>query len=213
MANPVPVYQTIAAPVTVEQTIEKSRFICDLAPVATEETARDFIAAIRKQHSASRHVCSAFIVGETIPIARSNDDGEPSGTAGRPILSVLEGAGLVNVVSAVTRYFGGILLGTGGLVRAYSGTTSLALESARIVTMQWVFPNSLRVHYAMWGSVQRLFNDHSDIFLDCSQEYLEDVIASFSLKEEDFPKAQKLLEEVLQQTVMLSSTNGYYLTL
>lgn len=213
MAVNIPAYKTITAPVTVEQTIEKSRFICDLAPVTSEEEAREFIAGIRKSHSASRHVCSAFVVGKAIPIARSNDDGEPSGTAGRPILSVLEGAKLVNVVAAVTRYFGGVLLGTGGLVRAYSGTTSLALESANIVTMQWVYPNSLRIHYSLWGSVQRLFNDYNDIFLNCSQEYLEEVIASFSLKEEDFPKAQKLLEEALQQTVTFTSDNGYYLPL
>lgn len=105
MAVNIPAYKTITAPVTVEQTIEKSRFICDLAPVTSEEEAREFIAGIRKSHSASRHVCSAFVVGKAIPIARSNDDGEPSGTAGRPILSVLEGAKLVNVVAAVTPLF------------------------------------------------------------------------------------------------------------
>lgn len=124
-------YTTVAGPATVEvPKIKGSRFIADVAPCTSEDEARAHVAAIRKREHAARHVCWAFRVGETGDHARSSDDGEPGGSAGRPILSAIEGADLTFVVVAVTRYFGGTKLGVGGLVRAYGGAAAEGLAAA-----------------------------------------------------------------------------------
>ena len=121
-------YKTIANDGIVEEEIKKSRFICHLKRISNEEEGREYIAQIKKEHHKANHSCSAMIVGEDGQIKRSSDDGEPSGTAGVPMLTVLEKQGLTNVVAVVTRYFGGIKLGAGGLIRAYSGSVAHAIE-------------------------------------------------------------------------------------
>ena len=121
-------YKTIKEDGIVEEEIKKSRFICHLKRVETEEEARDYIASIKKQHHKANHSCSAFILGKKSEIKRSSDDGEPSGTAGVPMLTVLEKQELTNVVAVVTRYFGGIKLGAGGLIRAYAGSVAGAIK-------------------------------------------------------------------------------------
>ncbi|MGT2896429.1 YigZ family protein [Streptococcus entericus] len=120
-------YKTIKTDGIVEQDIKKSRFICHLKRVETEDEARDYIASIKKQHYKANHSCSAMIIGKKSEIKRSSDDGEPSGTAGVPMLTVLEKQELTNVVAVVTRYFGGIKLGAGGLIRAYAGSVAGAI--------------------------------------------------------------------------------------
>ncbi len=114
-----------------EIVVTKSRFIGNLVSVSSAQEAEEFITSVRKKYNDARHNCWAYIVmdGDMI-INKCSDDGEPSGTAGRPILSIMEGAGLVNAVCTVTRYFGGVLLGTGGLVRAYSDAAKEALLAA-----------------------------------------------------------------------------------
>lgn len=129
-------YITIQQDSRSELDIKKSRFICHLKRVESEEEARDFIAAIKKEHFRANHNCSAFILGENQSIKRSSDDGEPSGTAGVPILTVLEKQAVTNVVAVVTRYFGGIKLGAGGLIRAYAGAVAHALEETRLVEIK-----------------------------------------------------------------------------
>ena len=117
-----------------EELIEKkSRFIATVKPVDSEEEALEFIAAIKKKYWNARHNCFAFVIGERQEIQRCSDDGEPQGTAGRPMLDVLLGEDVHNVAVVVTRYFGGILLGTGGLVRAYSRSVQLGLEASTII--------------------------------------------------------------------------------
>ncbi len=111
---------------------KKSRFIATLLPVDTEEEASGFIAAMKKKYWDARHNCSAYILGKRGEISRCSDDGEPSGTAGRPMLEVLSGAGLTNVCAVVTRYFGGTLLGTGGLVRAYTQAVKEAVVASKL---------------------------------------------------------------------------------
>ncbi len=112
-----------------EITEKKSRFIASVQSVRTQEEADDFILRTKKQYWDARHNCSAMILGERAEFSRCSDDGEPAGTAGRPMLSVLSGEDLTNVCVVVTRYFGGVLLGTGGLVRAYSGAVQEALKA------------------------------------------------------------------------------------
>ena len=126
-------YKTIANDGIVEEEIKKSRFICHLKRISREEEGREYIAQIKKQHHKANHSCSAIIVGDDGQIKRSSDDGEPSGTAGAPMLNILQKNNLCNILVIVTRYFGGILLGTGGLVRAYSGATMLAIDKSEKV--------------------------------------------------------------------------------
>ena len=110
--------------------IQKSKFITHLRHVDTEEEARDFITAIKKRCFDARHNCSAYVLGEKADKQKSNDDGEPGGTAGNPILEAIKKNGLTNIVVVVTRYFGGIKLGAGGLIRAYSHAAAIGIEAA-----------------------------------------------------------------------------------
>ncbi|NQP37051.1 YigZ family protein [Streptococcus suis] len=129
-------FKTIKEDGLVEEEIKKSRFICFMKRVTSEKEARDFINKIKKEHYKANHNCSAFILGESMEIKRSSDDGEPSGTAGVPMLTVLENHELTNVVAVVTRYFGGIKLGAGGLIRAYAGAVANAVKNIGIVEVK-----------------------------------------------------------------------------
>ncbi len=115
---------------------KKSRFIAIAAPVQSEEEATAFVESIRKKYWDARHHCYAYILGEKKEIRRMSDDGEPTGTAGKPILDLIEGGDLTNTIIVVTRYFGGTLLGTGGLARAYS-------SAARAARRCWIFPRAV----------------------------------------------------------------------
>lgn len=123
-------YLVPAREATAEIDVKRSRFHCRVVRVATENAARAIIAEERRAYGTARHHCSAFVLGPDASMARSNDDGEPSGTAGPPILEALHGAGLSDTVAVVTRWFGGTLLGTGGLVQAYGDATRSALDRA-----------------------------------------------------------------------------------
>ena len=112
---------------------KKSRFICHVKPVETEEEAVAFINAKKKEYWDARHNCSAFVIGKNAELTRCSDDGEPAGTAGRPMLEVLLNEEIRNVAVVVTRYFGGVLLGTGGLVRAYQAAVKAGLEESSII--------------------------------------------------------------------------------
>jgi len=124
---------TIAGPVDHELVVKKSRFLTRLDKVTTIAEADAAIARVRKLHYDARHHCTALIIGENADQQRSSDDGEPSGTAGVPMLQVLRRAELTDVVAIVTRYFGGVLLGAGGLVRAYSSSVAQALEKVTLM--------------------------------------------------------------------------------
>ncbi|MFP4149927.1 MAG: IMPACT family protein [Nitriliruptoraceae bacterium] len=127
---------TIAHPVSARREIERSRFLATLHPVADDAGAAAVIAALRQQHRDARHHATALVLGPDGAHRHSSDDGEPAGTAGAPLLSVLTGAGLTDVVAVVTRWFGGKLLGAGGLVRAYGGTLSDAVALAPRLTRE-----------------------------------------------------------------------------
>lgn len=145
---------TINEPVQAEIIEKKSRFIGYAAPVETEEAAQAFLQEIRTRHRDATHNCYAYQVGEHNQYQRSSDDGEPSGTAGRPILEVIKGSGLSNVIVVVTRYFGGTLLGTGGLVRAYSATAAAALAEGVRVRLVAAAEFSLTVEYQQWQKLE-----------------------------------------------------------
>ncbi|MFF8775136.1 YigZ family protein [Kitasatospora sp. NPDC015120] len=147
-------YLTIRGAGTHELEIKKSRFICHLARVADEDEAQAFIAGIRKQYWDARHNCTAFVVGDEQRRERSSDDGEPGGTAGVPMLEVLRRRGVTDTVAVVTRYFGGIKLGAGGLVRAYGGAVSEALDEVGLLERRPVALLAVTADHTRAGRVE-----------------------------------------------------------
>ena len=140
-----------------EIVVKKSRFIATLQPVENKEEAESFIAEMKKKYWDARHNCSAYILpaaGGQTPVLHSSDDGEPSGTAGKPMLSVLEGRQLSGVAVVVTRYFGGVLLGTGGLVRAYQDAVTEGIGQAQLLEEKKMNRVRLETDYTLWGKVQ-----------------------------------------------------------
>lgn len=143
-------YCTIKENGIAEEEIKKSRFICHLKRVKTEEEAKDFIRVIKKEHYRASHNCSCFILGANSEIKRSSDDGEPSGTAGIPMLTVLENHKLTDTVAVVARYFGGIKLGAGDLIRAYAGSVAHAIEEIGKVLVKEQQGISVTLSYAQY---------------------------------------------------------------
>ena len=161
-------YRTIKEDVQVQEEIKKSRFICHAKRVYSEEEARDFITAIKKEHYKATHNCSAFIVGERSEIKRTSDDGEPSGTAGIPMLGVLENHNLTNICVVVTRYFGGIKLGAGGLIRAYAGSVALAVKEIGIIEIKEQAGIQIHMTYAQYQEYGNFLKEHNLIELATS---------------------------------------------
>ena len=147
-------YKTIKSAGLVESEIKKSRFLCHLERVTSEEEAKVFIQSIKREHWKANHNCSAYLIGEHSEIQRSSDDGEPSGTAGVPMLEVLKKNELINVCVVVTRYFGGIKLGAGGLIRAYSHAVSQGLRTVGLVMGKLQQEVILDLDYSLLGKLQ-----------------------------------------------------------
>ena len=154
-------FRTIKEDGQVQEEIKKSRFICHAKRVYSEEEARAFITAIKKEHYKATHNCSAFIIGERSEIKRTSDDGEPSGTAGIPMLGVLENHNLTNVCVVVTRYFGGIKLGAGGLIRAYAGSVALAVKEIGIVEIKEQAGIQIQMSYAQYQEYGNFLKEHN----------------------------------------------------
>ncbi len=172
---------------------KKSRFIAQVFPVKTEEEAAEFIGQVKKEYWDARHNCYAFVLGQGGEITRCSDDGEPSGTAGRPILEVLMGRELTNILVIVTRYFGGTLLGTGGLVRAYSEAAKEGLNNSRL--MKKLVGRRLDVYtdYNGLGKLQYVAANLSLAILDTV--YTEGVELKLLVPEELREKAEKEITE------------------
>ena len=147
-------YITIQRSASDEVTIQKSRFIGYANPCETEEEAQKFIQSLREKHRDAKHHCYAYIIGQNSGIMRYSDDGEPGGTAGMPMMDVLKKEGIVNCCVVVVRYFGGVLLGTGGLVRAYTQGCKIALAAAGIIIMELSETVRCRVSYPVWNQLQ-----------------------------------------------------------
>lgn len=141
--------------------IKKSRFIGYGKPVTSEAEAIAFIEELKKQHWNANHNCSAYVIGERDEIQKASDDGEPSGTAGKPILEVIKHHGLKNVVIVVTRYFGGIMLGAGGLIRAYTDGAVAAIEAAEAITYVLHREVIVDVDYTWYGKLENEFHARS----------------------------------------------------
>jgi uncharacterized YigZ family protein len=151
---------SIVAPVRAEIEVTRSRFIADVAPVGDAAGAAEVVAAARREFHAARHHCSAWVLGPDGDEVRANDDGEPAGTAGAPMLAVLRGAELTDVVAVVTRYFGGTLLGAGGLVRAYGDAVGAALASTTRAPRRIVTHLVVSAGHADAGRLEHLLRHH-----------------------------------------------------
>jgi len=174
-------YQTIRTAGESEIVISKSRFLGYCLPVISEAQAQETLAQIRKKHYDARHCCYAFRLNEG-GIVRSSDDGEPSGTAGAPILSALSGVGVENVLCAVVRYFGGVLLGTGGLVRAYGKAASEALNTAGIVSIRVCERIRVSVSYTSYNLIEPLIRQNG---YPCEADFSDKVELTLLLPAEE----------------------------
>jgi uncharacterized YigZ family protein len=158
---------------------KKSRFIAQIKRVVTEEEAYGFIEKIKKKHYNARHNCFAFSIGGEMPLLRFSDDGEPQGTAGKPILEVITNSGVHNICIVVTRYFGGTLLGTGGLVRAYTDAAKAGLANSKTKLLQRIFPATVRTSYTDMGKLQYIFSTN-DIRI-VNTEFTDEVVYDIEL--------------------------------
>lgn len=189
---------------------KKSRFIASIAPAGSEEEALAFIESVKKRHYDARHNCPAFIIGRNHELTRCSDDGEPSGTAGKPILEVLLGAELTNTVVVVTRYFGGTLLGTGGLVRAYTQAVQEALKHTGIATMRYGATISIQTDYTDLGKIQYLLGNKGIAIMD--SEYTDKVVLKIQIPEENAEMLTKeLTENTAGRAIIEILEQGYYM--
>ncbi len=192
--------------------IERSKFICKLFHVDSEEEAKELIEKVRKEHSLATHNCYAYIADEKGLVQKFSDDGEPQGTAGLPMLNALKGSGLKKTLAIVTRYFGGIKLGTGGLARAYGGAVSECVKIAEISDMREVVFLTLLTDYDEYSKLNNLIMRSQIPVIDTVFE--NDVKVRVAIKldcansERDF--LQKLSDLFKGKNVVTSKTYGYY---
>lgn len=176
-----------------EYVVEKSRFITTLYPCSTEEEAQAFINRINKEFWDARHNCTAFALGPKQEKQRSSDNGEPSGTAGKPMLEVLKKTGITNVAVVVTRYFGGIKLGAGGLIRAYSHSVAEALRLAPKELHTTRIPLQVTIDYALYGAVERYVQDND---LHYESSFGENVTLTILCQLDSLERIQKELQDM-----------------
>jgi len=170
--------------VETEIVVVNSRFITNLAPANSVEEAREFIAEVKKNHPAANHHVPAFVIGHGKSIiTHCSDDGEPSGTAGRPALAVLQGSGLGNVVVVVTRYFGGTKLGTGGLVKAYGDAVREVLKEVKFAVLLATTTLMFTTPYRLYDQVVRLMEAHHGLVLET--EFLQEITVKVRFKDEE----------------------------
>lgn len=202
-------YKILTESCTGEYEEKKSKFIANLAFADSEEMANAYIASIRKKYYDARHNCTAMILNEDSSLVRSSDDGEPSGTAGKPMLEVLQGSGITNIVAVVTRYFGGTLLGTGGLVRAYSQAVKNALSEAKIASMEYCADIDVTCSYADINSIQ-YFIGNNNIFV-IGSDYLENVVFHLRCKVENKDSLTKAITELTKgQALIEVKDTGFF---
>ena len=180
---------------------KKSRFIAQIRPVASEEEAFAFIEEVRKKYWDARHNCSAFVIGKRQELTRCSDDGEPAGTAGRPMLDVLLKENIHNAAIVVTRYFGGVLLGTGGLVRAYQQATKAGLSASEIIEKKDGAVLFIRTDYTGIGRLQYLFAQEKITVMDTAYE--ADVLVKAVIPENDKKRIEKTIIEQTNGTAKL----------
>lgn len=187
---------------------KKSRFIATIRPVQTEEEAMAFIEEMKKKYYDARHNCSAVVIGNKAQFTRSSDDGEPSGTAGRPMLEVLLGSEIRNIAVVVTRYFGGTLLGTGGLVRAYSSAVKEALALCETVKQQYGVKLKIKTDYNGVGKIQYILASKGIEIAD--SVYAADVEMTVLVPIDDYERLCKEITEATNARAGLEEVERLY---
>ena len=190
-------YTTVAGEAHAEQTIEKSRFIAHIKPVQSKEEADEYIAKIRAEYKDATHNVPAFVIGDKMQLVWGSDDGEPSGTSGAPMAVMLQKMGITNVVVVVTRYFGGIKLGPGGLVRAYTSSAKLALEKAGILEVREYISKEIELPYSSYDKVKYLSENQPFDIVSSSFEDSVKLLISYE-KDDEIP-VQNLLADLLKK--------------
>lgn len=186
-------YRTVARGGSVELVIKKSRFICSVERATSDDEAREVIARLKREHWSANHNCSSYILGDRGETQRTSDDGEPSGTAGVPMLTVLQKRGLTDTVAVVTRYFGGVKLGAGGLIRAYGQAVSDALDVVGIVERRELAPLAIIAEFEDAGRLENSLR--ADGREPDDVEYAERVTIRLTIDPADVPGIEASIAE------------------
>ena len=206
--NQVTSYITVCSEASDEIVIQKSRFIGYAAPCETEDEALAFLRKIRDRHRDARHCCYAYVIGRNAGIMRYSDDGEPGGTAGMPMMDILKNEKAVNCCVVVVRYFGGILLGTGGLVRAYTQGCKTALQAAGLVRMELSSTIRCTVSYSLWNSVQYALQKMPVQTADVS--YAEEVAFTLVTRKKDSETVETQLRNLTDGKLVCKPVSQIY---
>lgn len=172
---------------------KKSRFICHIFKIKSEEEAEEYITAVKKKYWDARHNCYAYVTGDKGQIQRFSDDGEPQGTAGKPMLDRLNSYGLTDCLLVVTRYFGGVLLGTGGLVRAYSGAVQAGLAASTVIEKHHGISLQVTADYTGIGKIQYIAGERKLPILD--SEYTDKVVLRLLVPDDQIEEVKKAITE------------------
>lgn len=190
---------------------KKSRFIATVRPVESEEEALKFLEEMKKKYWDARHNCFVYSIGMNREFTRCSDDGEPSGTAGRPMLDVILGEDIYNVAVVVTRYFGGVLLGTGGLVRAYSKAVQEGLAASRVILKKKGISMKITTDYTGIGKIQYIAGERKLPILD--SEYTEKVMTKLLVPVQDVESVQKAITEGTNGRAVIEKDQELYYAL
>lgn len=202
-------YSTVIGRGKAEQIIERSRFIAYVSYAETKEDADAFISEIRAKHRDATHNVPAMVIGDKMQIQWASDDGEPQGTSGAPMVNLLVSMGITNTVIVVTRYFGGIKLGTGGLVRAYTSSAKLGIEAAGIGDVVETVIMDFRTEYQFLGKIQNL---SGELFSIEETEYTDRITLKISLMPEDEKAVETLLNNTTGGKWELKKSSKKFLT-
>lgn len=186
-------YKTLKNDARAEQVIDKSKFIAHIKYVTSKEEADEFIKEIKKEHRNATHNVPAMVIGDKFQIQWASDDGEPQGTSGAPIVSMLVKEGITNVAVVVTRYFGGVKLGTGGLVRAYTSSAKLALETGGIAQVKEMAKSLFKIEYSHLQIIQNLIKERT--FEVGNINYGEKIEIEFFSESEEVLEVEKFIAE------------------
>ncbi|MBM6990887.1 MAG: YigZ family protein [Mobilibacterium timonense] len=200
-------YRSVFGPGEAEEIINRSRFIAHVSPVSNDVEAREFISVVKEKYKDATHNVPAFVVGKKQELQWASDDGEPQGTSGPPILKLITDSDLTDMVVVVTRYFGGVKLGTGGLVRAYSSVAEKAIENAGVCTVNSVVKLKCRIDYSFLEKIKSMEKDGS--FSTGSIEYTDKVTIELIGDAENAGDLRKMLADVTSgRGEILDSTEG-----
>lgn len=199
-------YKTLLKASKYDFIINKSQFIANCSPVNTEEDARGFLEKIKKEHSQARHNCYAYIIGKDI--FRYSDDGEPSGTAGMPMLQCLKAKDLSNCIVVATRYFGGILLGTGGLLRAYQKCAIEGIKQSHIIVMSQSLRLNMQIDYSTWSKIENKLRQENLIIENIEYSNLVDI--AFIIKFADQEKIKTNIYDMSQGLARINEIEQMY---